>query len=180
MAVSPDKAASEALRLCVLWTECSHLSATSSPWSPVQSEVSNATSRHSMEEVVALAPAISLGSHGYRLCMKFSLAAQLGLLHFLPTLPFSLGSSREHLGSVAMKTPFAVSPSVLAATLPTLLCILRLWPSDHYIADTPWQESPRNGSGQRLLSMPVVSVLGSEGTHLRFTTSEVTFPHGTR
>lgn len=139
MAISPDKAASEVLCLCALWTQHSHLSATSTPWGPIQSEVSSATSRHSMEDVVALAPATSLGSYGYRLCMKFSLAAQLGLLHCLPALPFSLFSSREHLGSVAVKTPFTVSPSVLAATLPTRLCILRLWPLDSYTADTPQQ-----------------------------------------
>lgn len=133
--------------LCVLWMEHSHLPAASTPWGPVQREVSITTSRHSMAEVVALAPAISLGSYGYRLCMKFSLAAQLGLLQFLPALPFSLFSSREHLGGVAINTPFTVSPSVPAAALPTLFCVPGLWPLDH-LHNHPQQKkkkkSPRN------------------------------------
>lgn len=65
-----------------------------------------------MEEMVALAPAVALGTYSYGPGMKLSLAAQRGLLKFLPALPFSLFSSREHLGRVAIKTRLTMSPKV--------------------------------------------------------------------
>ena len=74
-------------------------------WGSLQSGASNLTSRHYTEDLVALAPAISLGSHGHRLCMKFSLAAQQDLPQFLPALPFRLSSCKEQLGELAIKAP---------------------------------------------------------------------------
>lgn len=55
------------------------------------------TWRHGMEEMVALAPAIALGTYSYRPGMKLSLAAQWGLLKFLPALPFSLSSLQGNI-----------------------------------------------------------------------------------
>lgn len=128
-----------------------------------------------------MAPAISLGSYGYRIRMKFSLAAQPGLPQLLPALPFSLFSSREQLGGVAIKIPFPVSPSVPAAALPTLLCIPRLWPLDHLHSrcSLAKKKKPQKciWSTSFVHIKPMVSVLGSERAHLIFTTSEVTFPH---
>lgn len=82
-----------------------HLSATTLSGAHFKVEHSMPTSSHCTEDMVASAPPISLRSHDHRLCMKFSLAAQQGLLRFLPALPFSLFSWKEHLGKLAIKTP---------------------------------------------------------------------------
>ena len=83
----------------------SHLSATTLSEAHFKVEHPTLTSRHYTEDLVALALAISLGSHGHRLHMKFSLAAQQDLLQFLPALPFSFFSLKEHLGKLAIKAP---------------------------------------------------------------------------
>ena len=82
-----------------------HLSATTLSEARFKVECPTLTSSHYTEDLVALAPAISLGSHGRRLRMKFSLAAQQDLPQLLPALPFSLFSWKEHLGKLAIKAP---------------------------------------------------------------------------
>lgn len=99
------------LPLCAQ-TECSPCPPAALPGAQFKAQHPTPTSRHSMEEAVALAPVITLGTYSHRLCMKFSLAAQPGSLQFLPALSFSPFSSREHLGRVAIKTRFTMSPKV--------------------------------------------------------------------
>lgn len=122
------------------------------------------TSRPSMEEAVALAAAFALGTYGHRLCMEDSLAAQRGLLQLLPALSFGLFSSREHLGRVAIKTRFTMSPKV--SQQPPRLPYSASWgpgPWIIYTADTPHQ-SPRKQIGSRSVVHfePMVSQSGSE------------------